>query len=341
MAKNLIVTITNKKYLNMAKQLFASIYINSGFDGDYMIISNYLPKKDIKKLEKKGIIVKIFKDVFRENYLKRLLSDSTIGVDSDSTRIAIMKFYIFSKYFKKYDNIVYLDSDIIVRKPLNLLFSVKGFYAIMDNGIWKFLKNQFILKENSPYLFKDYNLRKKAFNSGVMAFSTDIIKNNSFKRLKELFVEFNKSRKIVDQGIINLYFYGSWKELPKIYNYSPYFNAIKLLVLKKQNSVILHSCGDPLKPWNKNSVFYEEWKYNLSKFKDINFKIKSDYKNHRDSKTDKTDNRFLEIKIILISFVSYPIIFLDCKIGQFGIFIKKKNPLLYYKLKFLIDRIKR
>jgi lipopolysaccharide biosynthesis glycosyltransferase len=335
MQKNLIVTIADEKYLDNAKQLFASIYLNSGFDGDYMIISNHLPKKEIKSLEKKGIKVKIFKDVFEKEELEKLFNETTKSSwwSIEHTKMVLLKFYIFTEYFKKWDNIVYMDSDIIVRKSLNRLFEVTGFYAVKDSS--KSLESQFKIKKEDKTLFTDYNLRLKGFNGGVFAFSKDVIKKDSFEKIKHLYLKYHKYQCIVEQSTLNLFFYNSWKELLRIYNYSPYsHNSYYLVSNRQQEIAILHFYCKICKPWHKKSIFFKEWEKNLSQFEEIRFNKKNPYKNPRDFKIDKKENNKLRNKLLFLEII----LKLDRTIGKTGIAFKKIFPRAYDKLKEITKR---
>ena len=58
MKKNLLVTLADKNYLDAAKQLFSSVYFNSGWNGDYMLLSYDIPKKELQWFRDRGIIVR-------------------------------------------------------------------------------------------------------------------------------------------------------------------------------------------------------------------------------------------------------------------------------------------
>ena len=108
--KNLLVTMATPNYIDQAKQLFASVLISMDWEGDFLLISCGIAKKDLKWFEEKGILVKEFPDV----------STLLPGVHKSAIW---NKINIFLPEFKAWKNIVYLDSDIIVRTSLNPMLS--------------------------------------------------------------------------------------------------------------------------------------------------------------------------------------------------------------------------
>ena len=174
--KNLLVTLADKNYLDAAKQLFSSVYFNSGWDGDYMLLSYDIPEKELQWFRDRGIIVRKGKSY---NYNKKNLSKKFL--------IYCMKFDIFSLEFKKWKNIVFLDSDIIVKGSLEKLAEVKGFWAVEDytdkmKNIFKHFKNNKKLFSN---IKKQFDLNDSCFNSGVLAYDTDVIKQDSFEKMNK------------------------------------------------------------------------------------------------------------------------------------------------------------
>ena len=102
--QNLLVTLADKNYILQAKQLFSSVYHNAGWKGDYMLLACEIPEDELTWFKEKGILIK---------YCKPLLDDTR--------SIGSAKFYLFTKEFKEWDKIIYLDSDIIVRASLDEL----------------------------------------------------------------------------------------------------------------------------------------------------------------------------------------------------------------------------
>jgi lipopolysaccharide biosynthesis glycosyltransferase len=328
MNKSVLVTLADKKFVNQAKQLFSSVYFNAGWKGDYLLLSVGIPEKDLEWFRQKGILINKCS----------LLSKNKIG-SMKMPSILLSKFYLFKPEFKKWKNVIFLDSDIIVRAPIDKLAKVNGFYVITDaephNLFNQFYKKKILFKQ----LKQKYNLNKLSFNSGVMAFSTDIIKEDTFENLLGLFKKYHKIHLFGDQPTFNLFFYQKWKKLPIVWNiytsriYS--YGGISYLKLK---GIILHMIGkENEKPWCKENFFYNEWKNNLEKaeFIDLNKPQKG-----------KPKWSFLRIYYYSIFLVLNGILYdrfknfkKDIKIqinylfGLFGRKIKKISPKLYIVLK--------
>ncbi|MDP2925795.1 MAG: glycosyltransferase [Nanoarchaeota archaeon] len=326
MKKNLLVTLADKNYINQAKQLFSSVYFNSGWKGDYMLLSHEIPEKDLKWFRKKRILIKKCKPIYKESEIKptKLFNPNE-------------RFYLFTPYFKKWKNIIYLDGDIIVEASIDKLTEIKGFYAVKDFPLP--LKEQFdySIKTKNIYdnLKKNYNFKINSFNDGVMAFSTDIINKNSFMELLKLTGEYQKVSNNGDQSILNLYFYKKWKELPLVYNFNPYLIIHPGLNFRKNHklkSIIFHFYGKA-KPWSTRTIFYNkfyyEWEKNLDKAELIDIKNPININKSWTEKEIKRYSRFLKIKIIIYS----PIRDIRRAVGLIFIFIKNSFPKLYSKLK--------
>ncbi len=332
MKENLLVTLADKNYIDQAKQLFSSVYWNAGWKGDYMLLAHEIPEKDLKWFRDKGILIKKCKLLYNK-------------VWEWFSPIILDKFYLFTPEFKKWKHVIFLDADIIVRASLDKLMKTTGFNAVTDMDGPK-LKNQITEKSKSIFLEKKFRLNKKCFNSGVMAFSTDIIKEDSFSKLKGLFLEYKQFSKFWEQLILNVYFYKKWKKLPLVYNlYSFSLVEYNKINIKRVRAIIFHFVKfDSLysKPWEKNNPFNPEWKYNLERAdlidlnnipegKGFNFYflplfLKSVSYIHFLFKKERVYKR---IKNIFRYVINTP----DRIIGQIGILIKKHNPDLYYKLK--------
>jgi len=365
MKENLLVTLADKNFIQQAKQLFSGVYWNAGWKGDYMLLAHEIPEKELKWFRDKGILIKKCKSLYKRSSGNYFLSH---WKEYPSTLFDI--FYLFTPEFKKWKNIVALEADIIIRASLDKLIKLKGFWAtdLLDNAK---LSAQFADNKIPEIIKKEYNLDEPSFNPGVIAFSTDIINDNSFrdiKRLSDTYREISNG----DEGIFNLFFYKKWKKLPFSYNVWP--GRINLRFnIKRENvrGIVLHFVGgtgkDNLKPWDKEDFFYKEWKSNLDKaelidlnnipkgkkinsfriflyssymhikpYLSINFSLNGFY--HFYFKIKKIIIQALFLIKKLFHFLKY---LPDRFIGKFGIFLKKHNPNLYTKLKNIEKKIRK
>lgn len=85
-----------------------------------MLLAYQIPEKELRWFKEKGILVKQCKPFHTERAKAKRPFNA---------RISTLKFFLFTSEFKKWQNIIYLDSDIIVRAPLDALTKIKGFAA--------------------------------------------------------------------------------------------------------------------------------------------------------------------------------------------------------------------
>jgi lipopolysaccharide biosynthesis glycosyltransferase len=291
--KSLLVTSADKDYLNQAKQLFTSAFFNARWQGDFMLLTSEIPEKNLEWFRSKGIIIKKCQSLFK-NYQNEKLAMWN-------------RLYVFSEEFKKWKNIIYLDSDIIIRDSLDEISSVKGFWAA-----------------------KNIPPRPMAFNDGVMAFSTDIITGGTFQEIKNILNSNKKDEILEDQAILNLYFHEKWKILSEIYNLNPYLIIPRIAETEKilnLPAVVLHFYGN-YKPWDKKSFFYEEWNKNLEKADLMGFKKLADA-NLPKIEEIKKRHKNIAVKKLLY----WPARKIDRVAGKIGYFLKCRAPMIYHFLK--------
>jgi len=318
MKRDLIITLADENYIEQAKQLFSSVYWNAGWKGDYMLLSHNIPEKHLKWFRKKGILIKKVKPIDKKD--KGVIKHPPIVLD---------KIYLFSKELKKYKNIVFLDGDIIVRASLDALTKVNMLTAPKAADIN--LRMSFINSDKELYkkLEKTYELDTTSFNTGIIAFNTDIIKDNTLDEIKKLFKKFGKVNALAEESALNLYFYKKWNKLPMIYNLYPKSIIYKAhLKPEKIKSIIFHFVCTK-KPWEKDSPFHKEYIYNLKRAEKINLKKPQKPRKIWTKKQIRKYVRYLKLRIFLF----YLFIRIDEKIGKVGIFLKKINPRIYNKLK--------
>ena len=155
MKKSVLVTLADRQFLDQVKQLFASAYLAGGWDGDYLLLAHDLSNEETKPFRERGILVKDCPPlVFGEK--------GSIGQGQNTwSDVVWSKLYLFDQSFKRWEHVVFLDSDIIVRQSILTMVGADGLWAATDN-FYPALRNRFI--EGSPEKIKrlkrDYaNLR--------------------------------------------------------------------------------------------------------------------------------------------------------------------------------------
>lgn len=316
--KDLLVSVADANFLPQVKQLFSSVYQNSGWEGDYMLLSDNISDSDKDWFREKGILL----------FCPPLLSQLKFGHRSYPP-LLFSKLYLFHEYFKKWRSVVFLDSDIIVRASFSALSELPGFNAPLAITIK--LKDEFI-PDAKKYLPSIYNLNGKAFTTGVFAFNTDIIKKNTLPEMIEMFNKYHELCFFGEEAILNLFFYKKWAEVIELYNYIPWYMK-DFYALNDYNfpAPIIHSVCS-FKPWEDNHPNKLEWKNNLSKADEI------DLNKRLPAKKIWTEGEIrhyiLNIKIKRIIFITRVFIkYCDRQVGQIGLFIKRLSPSLYEKIK--------
>jgi len=321
------VSLADQNYLDCAKQLFSGIYHNSGWDGDYMLLAHQVSKKDIDWFRSRGILVKECEPIYYHLVGKEKYPPLVFDV-----------FYLFTEEFKKWENIVFLDADIIVRSSLKRLTKIKGFASphVIDDKLKYYFYND-INKSQHNELKSIYNLEKPAFNCVVMAFSTDIIKANMLFELKQLYEQFQQISSGLDPTL-NLYFYNNWKRLPIAYDVTP--EKIEKLTGKNKDKIegiIVHLKDSELS--YEDSNLSKEWHANLDKAELINVSKPFPAKEWSRLKTNvfsfKIYFSFFFKKTLKQLYVVLKVFaeFLECCVGKVGELVKRINKNLYNKLK--------
>ena len=254
MKKSVLVALASHNYFLQAKQLFSAAYWRAGWKGDYLLLAHEIPEEDLAWFTDKGIHVR---------RCSPLLSGK--GMSSGYT-VTGSKLYMFCEEFKKWKSVVYLDTDVVIRAPFDELGEVKGFAACrstrqtLSNNIKDLRQlDEGIRKE----LLENYDLNKGAFNTGVMAFNTDIIDQNTFQSMKELFAKCYPVALFADQLPLNLFFYDRWERLPAVYNLILSLDEASDTKPEDVRGIIIHTVKFGDGPWNPKSIFHTEWRENL------------------------------------------------------------------------------
>ncbi|MEI8339730.1 MAG: glycosyltransferase [bacterium] len=328
--KKVLVTLANESYLDQAKQLFSSAYFNAGWDGDFLLLAHEVPEEKLQWFKDKGILIKKCQAIPCERF------------NGKWPPVVLSKFYIFTPEFKQWDNVIFLDADIIVRASLENIDQVKGLHAVTGHrhfsSLWLNKIHLFLEKINySPLteLKHQLDFTDKSFNTGVLAFSTDIIQNNTFESLIKLSNKFFALSASGEEAILNVYFYKQWQELSSFYNTYPDC-LIPEAGLKPEEvqGAILHFIIN--KPWLKKNPFYNEWSKNLT----ISNKIGTELPKTKNFTTEEIKDILSDIEIrqnkrLHIKFFNKFYQETDRLIGLVGLSLKRISPHSYHLLKKL------
>lgn len=316
----LIATLIDENHIDAAKQLFASTYLNSGWDGDYLILAHNIKDEKLIWFKTRGIYVYKTKALDNQN------------CPGGYPPIILSKLYLFKEYFKKWKKIIFLDADIIVRNNLDKLLESKIFAAPQNNNMG--LKDEVVLDKFKKKYKKKYDLKSPVFTSGIFSFNSNIIDKDTFKKLLKLHQDNREEFKYNEESVLNIFFYKNWLPLSDLYNYNPdHLKNMYYLNIFKRIEPILYHFFCVTKPWNPKSSFYNEWTSNLSESENINFQkmphVKEKYNIYKlEKKLFILKNSINKIRPLLL----IPSL-IDRQIGKIGLLIKKYYPKLYQKIK--------
>lgn len=315
MPSKVLVTLVDESHLERAKALFASAHFKGGWDGDYMILAHGIEDRNLTWFKKKGICVKHcepIKDCHKER--------------PGWLHIFIAKLYVFQQDMKRWEKVVYLDVDCIVRASLDKLTEVKKIAGVpfYHNKYHKYYKEEKI---------KSVNL----FNTGVFSFDTSVVKSDTFESMlsiaEDLHQEFPDGINLMshEEIVIAKYFNYRFEKLPIVFNVIPIIASMFNVLEKNIKGIIIHlaSYNFQDKPWVSGSRFYPEWKNNLDQADKIDIKIPK----KPAKKWTSFSVRVYQYWFKYLYIFRLPNLLCHRLLGETGLFIKKINPKIYYFLK--------
>lgn len=260
--KNALVLLANNKYLEYTKQIFYSARKLGNWQGDLVLLAYEIPDDDrFNWFRERGIkIERINRDSFQFKNI------------SPAKSVYFAKLDLFHPKWNHYSKIVYLDTDMIIRKDINNLLKFNSF-AAADDCFQYPLIHQFS-PPGKPYKEAEINLHysqktlnKISFNTGVMVIPAARNNEKQYVELLQLTEQFGRHSVFYDQGVLNLYFIENRIRIPYVYNdyfVSEHFNRRGLLRrFNDRDAVILHIIH-PHKPWNEQCTYHSEWKHRLN-----------------------------------------------------------------------------
>ena len=266
----------------------------------------------LKSLEKERlkINVHIIGDAIFKNF--------PIASKTHVSKAALIKFEL-PNLFSDIDYMLYLDSDIIVKKDFFKIFDIdiKDYYLAASFELWKYLERLRFrpseLKQNPFY-----------FNSGVMFFNLKKMREDSIsKKLWDYKLNHSKT-KLMDQESFNAVCKSKVRPLSIKWNFNPFFFTHNYLPLINkiysenyenvdeliEDVKIIHYVGKADKPWiYKKAQLRCFWDDN---YKEINIGTQLSLKDYS-SKKESLIGRMVRIKstygiIGLLNFIKYRII---------------------------------
>ena len=242
------VCVANQAYLDYVRRVFQSLR-RSGWSDDLLLITDTNnPPETLTWFHTHKITVWELPLLIEEQ-------DWWAHQAAGHNPITLHKLYLFTERMKQWRHVVFLDADIILNRSIERLSAVDGFHACDD--LFHSLGEQ-IKDPNDISLLSEagYDVSGPSFNTGVMAFSTDILDADVEKRLYDLTRRFFGHSRWGEQLIVNLLWYRRWKALPVGYNFFPAW-------MKSPGDVsglaFVWHYPDKERPWNPASPHHERW----------------------------------------------------------------------------------
>lgn len=251
MTRAVLIAVTDRNYLEPAKQLFSSAHFRGGWSGDLLLLHHGLTEQEQAWFHDRGI----------------LADEATPTVDHALGRHSAaltLKLAIFgTSILERWDHVLYLDADMTVRAPLDDLVGRPGLHAVQD-AIWR-LGTQFKRPEDVAPEFRDRfdvlegrDLRGRACNTGLLSFRSQDVPAGFDRTWADMLDHITPIQKTWDQAALNV-LWPDWQELPRPYNVltdGP--RNTHGIPSERLEGIVIHFAG-PFKPWETKRDFHDEW----------------------------------------------------------------------------------
>lgn len=123
-------------------------------------------------------------------------------------------FYRFNVSDLPEDKVIYLDSDIVVDRPLDKLYATR-----LGDNLLAAIPDMVLDHSAFNHHYLEYPDMKPYFNAGVLLINAKLWRAENVKQ--GLYEHLGRLPGVIyaDQDILNIYMKGRWKALPKAYNY--------------------------------------------------------------------------------------------------------------------------
>ena len=266
-----IVLLADFVWVNYAKQVISSAHFAGGWNGDYVLLSVDVAESDLRWFRDRGVYVFQCPDL-----------SEVIRVPKDKIQTTLYRIWMFSESFNRWEYLIYLDLDVIVKGDLSYLLTHKKIMAARDSNRnsldWQLKGEEFVLDSRvlNQYhdLKKSYDLEGDSFNAGIMSVHSSQIGKSVFDELCEMYREYVDifSSRLQDQPLLNFYFYHEWVKMPAQFNVFVNFSKINYYKpAEKIDAIISHFAGTKLnhKPWHPENPWYHLWKSNFDRIEEF------------------------------------------------------------------------
>jgi len=258
-----IYTDSDPMFLDAAKAMLAQVHTVGGWQGDYAMFHNGLDSNQLQWFIDRGVHVQPVAD-----YTPDVSGMRTTAPLQELRRVQLYKLNVLGSWVRQWKQVVFYDTDMVLMREINTLASLRGIHAKLSPGPGSTLLTKFSMQPSQMLEELLYEYPEVTFeagcNGGVYAFSTDVIKDDTFDYATAISNKYQKVAHCGEEGIMGLTFLGELQELPACFN----FNIVNHI--KNNNAplvpkpVVLHYVGFKSKPWFKGHWFNNLWKFNLS-----------------------------------------------------------------------------
>jgi len=222
--RNTVIALcANMAYFEKASKTIEEIRNVGKYNGDIVFFYNneFTDTDKLNILESKyNVILKEFPTINTSSVINFLDSKQNSNFERLRNKmIQYHKFYIFDKYFKQWEKVLYIDSGMHIYNSLDRILNIEPAQHLFahSDAYPKYvnkLDSQF--DKNNKYfntLKNKYNLYgDNYFQSGILLFNTNIIKEDTVRNLITLMNSYPIGNG--DQAYINLHFIDNWKPMP-------------------------------------------------------------------------------------------------------------------------------
>jgi lipopolysaccharide biosynthesis glycosyltransferase len=259
---SVLVTISTPDMIPAVRQLYTSAKVYGAWEGDYLVLAHNFSAQDRSWFEKNGMIVK-------ENDLLDLQIEFF-------RKLMFSRINLFGTYFRRWRNIVVMDTDMIIFRDIRKIAQVRRFCGVrgyafptLEDRIGRSPSKAEAMRAN-PQLLEllgsQFRTTGIGLNGGLYAFPSALIKDDDHARLSDLLTTYNSILDNPGESPLCIYFQDRIECLP--FHYNVLMNHFPVPKTLKNYFSILHFCG-PKKPWDPECKYYDIWQKNLEMSEDF------------------------------------------------------------------------
>lgn len=249
-----IVLCMNSKYVMPSLVCMTSILQNNKNPIDFYILYSHLENQEIE------LIKQTVEGYSKNNSLTPIKIDDNVFSDGPTfgrSREAYFRLLIPTVLPKNLERCLYVDSDVIIQKPLNNFyneaFEEKAFVVCQDMG-------EFLLFHKERHEVLNIPREYRYFNSGVLLFNLNYSRNSFEVGVFSNYIKQNiKKLKFLDQDVLNALFYDKVKFVNSSqYNYMEILISHLLANDNMEKASIVHFIQKPWK-YTYNGINAKYW----------------------------------------------------------------------------------